>query len=348
MRIQNKQNKRDEKLKESTLPRVFGAKSSKQEKSPIYNTYSNYNINLSIDSIHMTSEINPFDILRNSHRKFSINEISSNLFVRKYKLYIDSSHELNVQHNRWHSTYKYEFGALSQYTKLNKTVIYIMKCAYKAIVSTNRIDFALDINVKDDYFQVFPTMCHTEKAYDNQEYYNTYYSGKKRKHTLSVYDKNNFYKKYDFSYNPMKRIELRLYKNFMNYRKLRHILSDKKQISKLHNTIINEILPEYNITYCFQQSDFTSLKFDEVIYNFIAFLESDADEIQTPYKKFTQEIKKQTKILNKLKSYYKVKSITQIIDLIKEKKLNQNKISGETGINRATIKKIINHYSKEK
>ena len=348
MRIQNEQKKRDEKLKESKHPRVFGAKSSKQEESPIYNVYSNYNINLSIDSIHMTSEVNPFDILKNNKMKFSIKEISSNLFVRKYIIYIDSTLKLNVQHNRWHSTYKYEFGALSQYSKLNKTVIYIMRCAYKAIVSTSRIDFSLDVNVKDDYFQVSPTMCHTKKAYDNQDYYNTYYSGKKRKHTLSVYDKNNFYKNYDFSYNPMKRIELRLYKDFMNNRKLKHILSDNKQISKLHNTIINEILPEYDITYNLQKSDFSSLKFDEVIYEFISFLESDADEILAPYKKFTQEIKKQTRILDKLKSFYMVKTISQIIDLIKEKKLNQNKISKETDINRATIKKIINHYSKKK
>lgn len=331
--------------------------------------YNNYNINITIDSIHLSSSISPFDILKSKPIYNEIDEFGfssskeeditfkvevdqKDEYSQKYVIYIDATTNIHIKHHFKHKIYTYHFSGLSQYKELNPTLIYILKHIYKSHTTISRIDIALDSFSNYELFNTNPLFktFNKKSLIDNKtnnktEYINATYADKKKKFECIIYTKNGFKTNHDFTYNEITRIEVRLENSFLTSRKLKDLLLNADSITKLQATVI-DILGDCNITYNNSSSSFEHLKIKEAVYDFINFLESDANEIiYSNYNKFRNEIQKQTEILNTLKSSYRVATVLEVVRMVKSKKLNVYRISKETKLHRQTVTKIIDYYT---
>jgi len=353
-------NTNDKYLSDNVLKTISSISKKDLIEPPIFN--SNYMINLSIDSIHISSTLNPYDIKRkeiiayeeidlsfteNYNFKIELKTIENYkpLRIKKYTILIEDNLVITVKNYKYNDDiYFYEFGGLSQYQKINSTVVHILRSVYKQIVSISEIHFAFDIFAKFEDIHVNPIIRTHQKTFSNKKTIsiNTYYK-KKKKWSLCCYDKlyqMYIQKKLDGGYSAITRMELKLFNAFLCNRKLKKIFRDDSAVDKLESKI-KKIFLDLQISHEDGFIDCSSLKIKDVLKNFIDFLNSDTVEIKTHYKKLIGEVKKQQLIIATIKKVFGLNRIQELLVLIDSKKTNIYQINKKSGVHRNTVKQIV-------
>jgi hypothetical protein len=308
--------------------------------------YKSYNIYIAIDSIHISTFLNPYDIKKDKINNFYIENKETNIiYIKKFNLYINNSVNINILFHIQTRTYTYEFSGLHQYKSLNSTLIYILRLVYKSAHNVKRIDIALDVFSDKSLFNINPIFKNFQlKSIENTLYINEKYSKNKKKVEVVIYPKILNSSKTLQVYSDITRIEVRMENSFLKNKKINDIFHETSSIKKLHKNLI-DILNKCNITYANELSNFNSLKIEESLFNFIRFLESDENKIEyLNYKKFIGEVEKQNNILSKICNTYNIESMEEFNSYIKENKLTIHKISKECKIHRNTIFKIFKKF----
>ena len=127
--LKKNENKKISESIEKNYNNVCVANISNKREGAIYTEiYNNYNICIAVDSIHLSTFLNPFNIKKNDIDKFYIKiKKINNRYIKEYNLYIDNSVNINISYHTPTRTYTYEFSGLHQYKSLHPTLIYILK-----------------------------------------------------------------------------------------------------------------------------------------------------------------------------------------------------------------------------
>lgn|GEM_PF-5034527 len=318
--------------------------------------YNNYNINVSIDSIHITTKLNPFDIEKKELTYLEVFDTNKTInhsfdiktkdkkYITNYKINISKDNQIKVRYHKLHQIYTYEFGGLSQYKDINKTKLYILREVYRNLIAISRIDVAVDSFSDFNDFKVFPTLGikKDDSKGANGLYLNSYYSGRNSKFTCYIYDKTYTGSSLANSiYSKVTRIELRLFNRYLTCLDLKKLLCEPTNHDKFQDKVIKEI-SNMRFIYDNKRVNLEDLKVKDILLDFIEFLESNTKIIKVNhYKKFNGEIEKQKTTIDKIKTFYKVKNIDKVKNMYRQKKLSINQISSDTGIHRKTIAKIV-------
>lgn len=333
------------KTPKSTTEQGFLANSTNIEISSIINNsykFSNYFYQLGIDSIHITSEVHPFDLREEFN--LHINEKDKD-YIRNFYIYLSNDYRIKCRyHKRWR-TFTYEFGGLFQLKDIDSKIVKILKYVYGIDSKIKEIHFALDVKASYKDFKIKATN-YDKKSKESGVYYNSDYSNRTKKVTLSKYNKNqiNNSKYGGIAYEDITRLELRFHRQYLSNGNIENSFYNPESLQKLSSKVIKEF-NDLQIVYQGKLLTFNDLKVEDILYNFIEFLQSSKNQPEPVYKKFIGEIKKQSEILKKLKTYFCAKNMCDVVYKYNKRKISISNINRDTGISRDILRKVINYYS---
>lgn len=329
---------------QSTDIRALKTNTTKLETSSIINkSYKlrNYYYQLGIDSIHITSEIHPYEL----RDEFSLHIKQEDTdYVKYFKIYLNKNNTITCRYHKKSRTYTYEFGGLCQLKITDSKLLKALKYVYSIDTRIKEIHFALDVKASYQDFTI-DNINYKKVKKNSGIYNNSYYSSGAKKVTLVKYDKNqiNDSKYGDIAYIDIARLELRLHRQYLSNSNIQDSFYNLESLQKLVSKVIKEF-NDLNIKYDNKLLNFNELKVEETLYNFIEFLQSNLEEPKHVNKKFIGEIKKQRDILDKLKGYFSAKTMKQVKSKCKKRKVNLSAIQRETGISRDTLRKVSDYY----